>query len=152
MQKTGCRLEDSQLEDVDALRRLAAAVGVISVRMLWLRDLAARFAVPPLVPEPAPSDSKPHDRAGREAEDPSALRAIMPMPWVRVVAKLAAVSDPLLLTPRQFWRYIAQRGGWLARTRDGKPGWQTVWRGWHKVAALVEGSLLLADAAAEGCV
>jgi hypothetical protein len=159
VQKTGCRLEDSQLQDVDALRRLAAAVGVISVRMLWLRDLAARFAAPPLVPEPAPASlqaddparREAEDRAGREAQDPSALRAIMPMPWVRVVAKLAAVSDPLLLTPRQFWRCIAQRGGWLGRKHDGKPGWQTVWRGWNKVAALVEGSLLLADAAG-GCV
>lgn len=102
---------------------------------------------------------QPDDTAGRtespkadEAEARAALRELMPAQWIRVVAKLAGVADPSALTPRQFWRCIAQRGGWLGRKHDGHPGWQTVWRGWHKVAALVEGSLLLADPADGECV
>lgn len=149
VQKTGCRLEDSQLRDVDALRRLAAAVGVISVRMLWLRDLAAASAAPqPIAPAGQPGDTgRTESPRAQAAEAPAALRELMPVQWIRVVAKLAGVTDPSALTPRQFWRCIAQRGGWLGRKHDGHPGWQTVWRGWHKVAALVEGSLLLADPA-----
>ena len=145
VQKTGCRLEDSQLQGVDALRRLAAAIGVISVRMLWLRDLAAESAPQPIPPEGA-------DEQPEQTEDPALLQALMPKQWIRVVAKLAGVTDAMLLTPRQFWRCIAQRGGWLARKHDGPPGWQTVWRGWQKVAALVEGSMLLEEPAGERCV
>ena len=159
VQKTGCRLEDSQLEDLEALRRLAAMIGVISVRMLWLRDLAAASAPKPIAPAPPPISCEGADEPVRaqspkpdQAEDPAALQAMMPTQWIRVVAKLAGVADATLLTPRQFWRCIAQRGGWLGRKHDGAPGWQTVWRGWHKVAALVEGSLLLDQPAGERCV
>ena len=152
VQKSGCRLEDSQLQGVDALRRLAAAIGVISVRMLWLRDLAAESAPQPIIPEQGDDASRTQRPKSDQAEDPAALRELMPTPWIRVVAKLAGVTDWSALTPRQFWRCIAQRGGWLGRKHDGPPGWQTVWRGWHKVAALVEGSLLLASPADPGCV
>jgi len=152
VQKTGCRLEDSQLQEVDALRRLAAAIGVTSVRILWLRDLAAAAPGPMIAAERPDDGERTGGPKAHEAEDPAALRAVVPSPWVRVVAKLAGVSDPSLLTPHQFWRCIAQRGGWLGRKHDGPPGWQTVWRGWNKVAAIVEGSLLLIDPAEPGCV
>lgn len=150
VQKTGCRLEDTQLRDVDALRRLAAAIGVTSVRMLWLRDLAAASAPQP-ISAGRPDDERAAGPTGDEPQDPAALRAVVPNPWVRVVAKLAGV-DPSQLTPHQFWRCIAQRGGWLGRKHDGPPGWQIVWRGWNKIAALVEGSMLLIDPAEPGCV
>jgi hypothetical protein len=152
VQKTGCRLEDSQLQDVEALRRLAAMIGVVSVRMLWLRDLAAASAPKPIAPERPEGQDHAQSPQADQAEDPAMLRALMPTQWIRVVAKLAGVGDCSLLTPRQFWRCIAQRGGWLGRKHDGPPGWQTVWRGWHKVAALVEGSLLLAEPAEGRCV
>jgi hypothetical protein len=29
----------------------------------------------------------------------------------------------------EFWREVAKLGGFLARRRDGEPGWQTLWRG-----------------------
>ncbi len=44
-----------------------------------------------------------------------------------------------MLTPRLFWWTLAQRGGFIGRKRDGLPGWQTIWKGWSEVMALVQG-------------
>ena len=40
---------------------------------------------------------------------------------------------------RAFLRGVAQLGGFLARTSDGEPGWQTLWKGWSVLITLVEG-------------
>src|SRR4051794_34732280 len=40
---------------------------------------------------------------------------------------------------RAFLRGVAQLGGFLARTSDGEPGWQTLWKGWSVLMTLVEG-------------
>jgi hypothetical protein len=150
VQKSGCHLEHSRLQDLDALRRLAALVGVLSVRMLWLRDLAAEAAqaapatavVKGLVDKDAPAQSR----------GPESLRALMPKLWITVVARMGGIDEPRQLTPQQFWRIIARRGGWLGRKHDGRPGWQTVWRGWNEVALLVEGAQLLERSADQECV
>src|SRR3954452_9928703 len=42
-------------------------------------------------------------------------------------------------TNRAFLRGVAQLGGFLARTSDGEPGWQTLWKGWSVLMTLVEG-------------
>ena len=158
VQKSGCHLEHSQLQDVDALLRLAALVGVVAVRMMWLRDLASPAIAPAATSrtksaKQAPERSSP-ERSSPAAvpEHPAALQALMPMLWIKVVAHLAGVKNPMHLTPRQFWRTLAKRGGWLARTNDGRPGWKTLWRGWHEVALLVEGTQLLSDLTAQRCV
>jgi hypothetical protein len=173
VQKSGCRLEASQLRDVDALRRLAAVVGVCAVRLLWLRDLASQsLQTPPPPPPPPPRGKRPSPKkrvpprkkgksgpratvpgdkakappcaAAAAADDPSMLAAIMPAPWVSIVARLCG-RDARELTPRQFWQGIARRGGWLGRKHDGRPGWRALWLGWHEVALLVEGATLAAS-------
>ena len=58
------------------------------------------------------------------------------------MARLGAQSIATL-SPRQFWQTIARRGGWLGRKHDGRPGWKAVWDGWHDVALLVEGAMLI---------
>jgi len=37
--------------------------------------------------------------------------------------------NPATLTVRGYWREVARIGGFLARTRDGDPGWKTLWQG-----------------------
>jgi hypothetical protein len=142
VQKSGCGLEHSQLQDVNALRRLAALVGIVAVRMLWLRDLAA----------PCLAVRRAKSRSDSAAQNPAALQRLMPMIWITVVSRLAGVDKAGQLTPHQFWRTIAKRGGWLARKHDGRPGWKTLWHGWHEIALLVEGARLAADEQAKTCV
>jgi len=124
-QKTGCRLERSQLHDEAAFVRLAAITAVVSVRLVELRDVAQVTVKTP----------------NKSANAPATLRRMVDWIWIAVVARLAE-ADPERLTPREFYETVAKQGGWLARTGDGPPGWQTLYRGWRKVALLVTGAAL----------
>jgi hypothetical protein len=125
VEKTGCRLEASQLKNTEALERLAALTAVVAVRLIQLRELAqAATAL---------------DRAGDPLSDqPAALQNLVPSDWIDVVSYLAKCR-PDTLTPCLFWLTLARRGGFLARKSDGRPGWQTIWKGWAEVMALVQG-------------
>lgn len=137
VQKSGCNLEHSQLEDAQALRRLAALVGVLAVRMLWLRDLANTH----LSKTKPASGKRPPD-----SQQPAVLQKLMPPLWIKIAARLAGLGKPETLTAQQFWRVIALRGGWLGRKHDSRPGWKVLWRGWHELALLVQGAELLLQA------
>ena len=140
--KQGCRLEASQLDDARDLERLAAVKSVVAVRLLQLRDLAgmatAKFRH---------HEEKNEEETERErmAENPAALQRSIPRVWIEVVSLLAKV-EPSTLTPCQFWRTMACRGGWLGRKHDHRPGWIVIWRGWHDIQLLVEGAQLKSDA------
>ena len=121
--KEGCRLERSQLNDVASLKRLAAILCVVAVRLLQLRDLA---------------DAQRH---GEAAQDPVVLQRTVPELWRVVVSTLAKVGVEQL-TPRLFWETIARKGGWIGRKSDGRPGWKTIWLGWADLATMVQGAQL----------
>ena len=129
VEKTGCRLEASQLKDAEAIKCLAAFIAVVAVRMVQLRDLA-QMAAHPSVEDRDPADASAHR--------PQALQALVPRSWIMVVSRLAKCG-PELLTPRMFWLTIAKRGGWVGRKSDGPPGWQTIWQGWYDVMMMVTG-------------
>jgi len=111
--KTGCRLEQRQLQSVERFFRLLGLFSPIAVRLLQLRDLAR---------------SQP-DRPAQELIEADLLT---------VVATQAGL-DPSTMTTEVFWREVARLGGYLARRRDGPPGWKTLWAGWLRVQTLLEG-------------
>ena len=127
VEKTGCRLEASQLKSAEALERLAALTAVVAVRLIQLRALAQAEANPADPQSPA-----------RPKEQSLAWQGAVPRDWILVVSHLAGCR-PETLTARLFWLTIAKRGGFLGRKNDGPPGWQTIWKGWSKVMMLVEG-------------
>ncbi len=126
IEKTGCRLESSQLKTAAALERLAAFTAVVAVRILQLRNLAQAATEPEAIDSASPS------------EQPAALQAVVPPNWIDMVSYLAK-RPPKTLTPRQFWWTIAKRGGFIGRKSDGQPGWQTIWKGWMEVMKLIQG-------------
>lgn len=132
-EKTGCRLEASQLKSAEALERLAALTAVVAVRLIQLRELA-QAAV--LAPESL-------------SDQPAALQALVPRDWIVVVSHKAKCR-PETLTPRLFWLTLARQGGFIGRKSDGLPGWQTIWRGWAKVMTLVQGIEIYRATRAEG--
>jgi hypothetical protein len=118
--KTGCRMEDCQLDDGDDLKRLLGFTAPIAVRLLQLRQVVRT----------AP-------------ETPAITAATLDPLMVHVLAAkfhLAASS----LTVKMFWTLVAQLGGYLGRNSDGPPGWRTLWKGWRHLADWVEGVRLLA--------
>lgn len=114
--KQGCRLEASRLDHADDIQRLASIQSVIAVRLLQTRDAAED-------PE--------------RCDDPAALRAISTLDQRQVVG-LWLDRDPDTLTPQEFLLAIAQRGGYLNRNRDPRPGWLVLHRGMKTLRIAVE--------------
>lgn len=137
VEKEGCRLEQSQLDDAADVARLAAVTAVLAVRLLQLRDAARPATKPADVNKPAADTATPAD-TDANTDTPAALAAVAPPSWIAVVATLARVKAADL-TPTLFWRTLARRGGHVGRRRDGPPGWKTIWRGVYDVQLLAEG-------------
>lgn len=104
--KTGCHIEDRQIENWDRLDVLLGIYSVIGWRLLVMRD-AARAQ------EPCPTDVLS-----------DADRAILH----RVDPKL-----PKTASSRDYLRAIAKLGGFIGRKGDGDPGWITLWHGYTRL-------------------
>ncbi len=111
--KTGCRIEERQLQQADRWMRLLGLLSPTAVRLLQLRDLSRR------TPQRAAS-------------------AIVEADLLAIMASHAGL-DPSQMTIEVFWREVARMGGYLARRHDGPPGWKTLWRGWLRLQTLLEG-------------
>jgi Transposase DNA-binding/Transposase Tn5 dimerisation domain len=111
--KTGCRAEERQLETADRLGALLGMLTVVAVRLLQLKH-----------------------QARCDPERPA--WQIVPERHVKVLAAHRGLKAEM--TVHQFWRAVAQLGGFLARRSDGDPGWLTLWRGWQKLDLLVAGA------------
>jgi transposase-like protein/transposase Tn5 family protein len=112
VQKTGCRIEDLRFETRDRLHTAIALLSVVAVRMLQLRW--ARESCPDA---PASAVASP--------EEIEAAQAARPGKPIRTV--------------KQFVDRVAGLGGYLGRKCDGPPGWQTLWRGWQRLADILLG-------------
>jgi len=102
-------------------------------------------AAPVTLPVVQRQQTDPHqDELARDKHQSQKRRRIR---WITVVAALAR-SDSATLNPKQFWRTIAKQGGYLARTRDPRPGWKVLWRGWYDIQQMVRGAQLVGN---QGC-
>lgn len=116
--KTGCRLEERQVQSAERMMRLLGLLSPLAVRLLQLRDLSRKAPECP-------------------------AHEILEADLLAVVAAQAA-QPPTRLTMHSFWIAVAQMGGYLARRGDGPPGWKTWWKGWLRVQTLLEGVHLAA--------
>jgi hypothetical protein len=114
--KSGCRIEERQLQSVDGLIRLLGLLSPLAVRLLQVRALARE--------DP--------ERPAHEVIDPVMLA---------VLAQRCGGS-PATMTLGTFWTEVARLGGYLARAHDGPPGWRTIWKGWLFLQTLLEGAHL----------
>jgi hypothetical protein len=115
--KSGCRIEERQLQTVDGLMRLLGLLSPLAVRLLQVRACA------------------------REDPERPAYEVIEPL-MLAVLAEHAGGS-PLSMTVGTFWIEVARMGGYLARSHDGPPGWRTIWKGWLSLQTLLEGAHLI---------
>jgi hypothetical protein len=113
--KTGCGAERLQLENAE---RLFAAIAIMSVVALRLIELRERLRM--------------HPEAEAEQSGLSHLE----------LEVLGERSGRKLRTVREVALALGRLGGHLNRTRDGLPGWQTLWYGMNTWHALVEGVLI----------
>lgn len=111
--KSGCRIEQRQLQSVDGLIRLLGLLSPLAVRLLQVRAYA------------------------REDPERPAHEVIEPL-LLAVVAQRSGHS-PATMTIGSFWTEVARLGGYLARSHDGPPGWRTIWKGWLSLQTFLEG-------------
>jgi hypothetical protein len=116
--KTSGGIEARQLHTAARFMHLLGLFLPMAVRRLQRRDVA------------------------RRARESAAAPSVEPA----AVALMAARTSlpPEHLSAATFWREVARLGGHLARTRDGPPGWKTLWQGWLYRHPLMEDPQLAA--------
>lgn len=118
--KSGCKIEERQLETVEAMERAIPVFSMVAWRLLWLALQA------------------------RETPDAPCTMILEEFEWKALCATVPAGARRLPAKPptlREAVRMIAQLGGFLGRKCDGEPGPQTLWRGLRRLHDLSEGWL-----------
>lgn len=115
--KSGCSAADHQLKASHRLEALTGLLSVVAVRLLQLKGIARS-----------------------EPERPAI--EVAPPKYVAVLRAFRRATEALPWGTYQFFRELAKLGGFLGRKGDGEPGWQTIWRGWMKLQAMVQGAEL----------
>lgn len=114
--KSGCHLEELQLETADRLRRALATYSLVAWRLLWLTYQA------------------------RRTPEASCAVALERAEWQALYAKHFATTQVPSTPPslRDAVHWIAQLGGFLARKADGEPGVKTLWLGLRRLSDLTD--------------
>jgi hypothetical protein len=116
--KTGCRVELHALRTAGRLEPLIGLISVIGTRLFQLKLIGR---------------SQPEAKAATH----------VPSSWL----KCLKLARPKLHLPGMsvytFFREVAKMGGFLGRKGDGEPGWQTVWHGYQRLQALLDGMRLV---------
>jgi hypothetical protein len=109
--KSGCRIEDKQLESAERLIRCLTLYSVIAWRILYATMLA------------------------RAAPDLPCTVLLDDDEWQGLYCRMqrVAVAPEKPPTLRQAVHWIAQLGGFQGRKRDGAPGVTVLWKGFQKL-------------------
>ena len=119
--KSGCRIEALQLETAQRLIKALATYSIVAWRLMWLTYHA------------------------RMSPQESCTSILHPSEWTLLRRKFEPKNrSKRPPTIRQAVRWIAQLGGFLARTGDGEPGVKTLWRGLSVLHHWLEGAQLAA--------
>jgi len=114
--KSGCKIEDLQLQHRDRLLKALATYSMVAWRLMAMTYLA------------------------RLTPDVNCEVIFQPQEWKllrrRFVPKSRSKQPPTL---HQATNWLARLGGFLNRKGDGEPGIKTLWRGYTKLQHLIEG-------------
>jgi hypothetical protein len=119
--KSGCKIEQRQLETVERMERAIPVFSIVAWRLLWLTLQA------------------------RETPEAPCTMILQEFEWKVLWATVHPRMRQLPAVPptlREATRSIAQLGGFLGRRCDGEPGPQTLWRGLRRLHDLGQGWLM----------
>ena len=114
--KSGCKIEDLQLESFENFVKAIAIYSIVAWRLLWLLY------------------------SGREAQQLPATVAFEDIE-IGILKKLAKkTKTPIseIMTIREAILLVSKMGGFLGRKGDGDPGVKVLWQGITKLSVLVE--------------
>jgi len=116
--KTGCEIEERQLQTWERMEVLLSVYSVIAWKVLELRELA-----------------RGEDSAAPETLLSDAERAVLETKFPELSGQNA----------KAYAVHVAKLGGYLDRGSDPPPGWQTMWKGLQKLRMWAEGYELGAE-------
>lgn len=121
--KTGCRIEDIRLATADRLANCIALCCIVAWRVSWLTMLSrgTQSASPAAVLTEAERGLLERATPNRNRDDPRDLDF-----YIRAIARL---------------------GGYLDRAADPPPGTTVIWRGFSRLADLIEGARIATNPA-----
>ena len=114
--KSGCRIEQLQLETADRIHRALATYSIVACRLLWLTYEARH------------NPERPADEVFQSYE----WKAL----YCTIHKTTVLPSTPPTL--HTCIRWIAQLGGFMGRKRDGQPGVKTIWQGLRRLHDIAE--------------
>ena len=119
----GTEVEDLRLQHSDNILRIAIIKAFIAVRLLQLQNMAQRSEL------------------GKEVRCTACVKE---MTWKLLWAKVEKDVLPDKI-PSLHWLYysLAKLGGWYDSKRNGRVGVKALWKGWLKLAEMVESAELL---------
>jgi hypothetical protein len=119
--KSGCRIEELQLETAARLERALATYCIVAWRLLWLTYEA------------------------RQHPDETCTEVLATHEWQALYCTIHQTRTPPPTPPtlRQAVHWIAQLGGFLGRKGDGEPGVKVIWRGLRRLEDIVATWVLL---------
>ena len=119
--KSGCQLEELQLETADRIKRAFVTYSLVAWRLLWLTYQS------------------------RLEPDTSCECILTTDEWQALACHHLGQGEPPVKPPTlsEAVRMLARLGGFLARRGDGVPGVKTIWRGFSRLTDLVTMSRLL---------
>ena len=112
--KTGCSIELHALRTADRLEPLIGLISVIGIRLFQLKLIGR---------------SQPEAKAATH----------VPSSWLKCLKLVRPTLKLTGMSVYTFFRELAKLGGFLGRKGDGEPGWQTIWHGYKKLHALLDG-------------
>jgi hypothetical protein len=112
--KSGCRIEERQLESAERLTRCLTLYSVIAWRLLYATLLA------------------------RAAPEVACTVLLEEEEWQALYCAIheVAVAPAKVPSLRQAVRWLAQLGGFLGRKGDGEPGVEVLWKGFQRLVDL----------------
>ncbi len=114
--KTGCQIESPQFMTEERLQPAIALISIVTLTLLEMRD------------------------ASRRADAQTRLaREIISEGYVEVLSAWRHGKIHKDWTIHDFYYAMARLGGHQNRKGDHPPGWQTIWRGWNDLQAMVTG-------------
>jgi hypothetical protein len=118
--KSGCQLEDLQLETAERLERALTTLCVVAWRLLWLTYQT------------------------RQTPDAECSLVFQTHEWQALYAFTHQTNMVPSVPPslREATLWVAKLGGFLARSSDGEPGVKTIWRGLRRLDDLASMWLL----------
>lgn len=115
--KTGCQIESPQFTTEDRLQPAIAVLSIVAVTLLHMRDASRR------------EDAKTRKATEIISED-----------YVFVLSAWRHGKFKSDWSIHDFYYAMARLGGHQNRKNDHPPGWQTIWKGWHELQAMLCGA------------